>query len=123
METVSLRHFPYFNNDKPLQELNHLVDVHGNNLEAHQVAAATGCRLDEAMGILLLLFNSSLAEAFLLVYHNDHADGPPILARRILDGLPPLPFTCDICQGEIENREELSYDFLFKMADSIRFVV
>lgn len=121
MKAISLEHFPYFNDDRPLQQLNRLVEIKAD-LMPHQVAVATGCSLDEAMGILLLLFNSSLVEALLLVYHNDHLDAPPILARNILDGPPLLPFTCDICQNEIKHRDELSYDFLFKKASNIQFI-
>lgn len=89
----------------------------------HQIASATGCSLEEALAVLLLLFRLSVAEAFLLVYHNIHeGDTPPILARGILDGLPQVPFVCEICQEEIASSSELSYDFLFKITENVCFI-
>ena len=90
---------------------------------AHQIAAATGCGIDESLAVLLLLLRLSVVEGFLLVYHNTHLeDNPPAMARDIFDGLPPLPFNCDICQKEVADSAELSYDFLFKLIDEIHFV-
>ena len=123
MKTLSLRRYACFSSSKSLQNLNHLVEIH-SNLMPHQVASATGCSLNEAMAMLIFLFTRSLAEVFLLVYHNsDQVDPPtPILARSILEGLPDLPITCDVCGKEIEHRSDLSYDFLFKIIEKVRFV-
>jgi hypothetical protein len=121
MKAINLKRFPYFNKDRPLRELNHLAEIH-DNLMPHQVAAATGCSLDEAMGVLLLLVDRALVEAFLLVYHNAHPD-IPVLARSMLEGFPTPPLTCKICEKDIEQGTELSYDFLFKKTDDITFVV
>jgi hypothetical protein len=80
----------------------------------HEIAAATGCTLAEAMGLMLLFLGRSHVVARLLVYHNRHPEGPPILARSILEGPPTLPFDCDVCDERIECKDDLSYDFLFE---------
>lgn len=118
---VNLSKFYCFNEGAHLRELNRLVRIH-TDLMPHQVAVATGCGLKEAMEVLMLLFHRHLAEVFLLVYHNDHPD-TPAQALNISEGLPSLPFICDLCEEEIRDPNELSYDFLFKISDDIQFVV
>jgi hypothetical protein len=88
----------------------------------HQVAAATGCELEEAMEVLMLLYDQYLAEALLLVYHNEHLDAPAT-AVSISEGLPSLPFICSVCEKGISDPKELSYDFLFRLNGKILFVV
>jgi hypothetical protein len=121
MTEVKLSKVYYFNEDSHLEKLNRHVRIH-TDLMPHQVAAATGCKLEEAMEVLMLLFHLYLAEALLLVYHNDHPN-IPAKALNISEGLPSLPFICDVCEKEISNPDELSYDFLFKKKDDIQFVL
>jgi hypothetical protein len=122
MRTVRLNSFPYFDNSKALEDLNRLVELY-DNLMPHQVAAATGCRLQDAMGVLMLLVSHSLAEAVLLVYHISDPIDPlvPFLSRSIYDGLPTPPLLCDVCGNEIETADELTYDFSFKLASAVHF--
>jgi hypothetical protein len=122
MQTINLSNFPCLSKELHLQRLNNLAEIQ-DNLMPHQVAVATGCSHEEALAVLLLLSKHSLAEALLVVYHNEHLiDSPPILARSIFEGLPPLPFICDICQQEITSSDELSYDFLFRVLEKANFV-
>src|SRR5438034_1370771 len=111
MRTVRLNNFPYFDNSKALEDLNRLVRLY-DNLMPHQVAAATGCRLQDAMGVLMLLVAHSLAEAVILVYHTTDQIDPlvPFLSRSIYEGLPAPPLVCDVCGNQVETTEELSYD-------------
>jgi hypothetical protein len=89
----------------------------------HSVANATGCSLKQAMELLLSLSDQYIVEPYLLVYHGTHPGDPPILARNMLDGFPSLPFACDLCEEKVNSRDELQYDFLFKKADDIEFVL
>jgi hypothetical protein len=84
----------------------------------HEVSTTIGCSLIEAMQLLLLLYDRGHAEPFLLVYHKDHLDGP-VTARRLIDGFPDLPFNCELCDQEIDTRESLLFDFLFKLKSQI----
>jgi hypothetical protein len=122
MEQINLKAFPYFRQLRALTDLNLHVGIH-NDFMPHQIAVATGCSLETAMGILLLAFNQSLVDAKLLVYHNTHPETPWFLAQNIVDGFPNLPLVCSVCDAVIERDEELSYDFLFKPLATLRFVV
>ena len=121
MQTINLTSFPCLGKEAQLQSLNNLVDI-SDSLMPHQIAVATGCSIDEALAVLLLLLRLSTVKGFLLVYHSGHEDNnPPIMARNIFDGLPILPFICEVCQKEIINANELSYDFLFKLIEKVHF--
>jgi len=86
-----------------------------SGLMPHQIASATGCSLDEAMSLLLHLSTLDIAKAKTLVYHiNDNTDPPvSILTRNLNEGPPELPLVCPICGQDIENYEELLFDFIF----------
>ena len=112
MRTINLGSLPCLGNETQIKRLNSLIEI-SDNLMPHQVAVATGCGSEEALALLLLLFRLSVVESLLLVYHNAHlGDSPPVLARNLFDGFSQLPFICDICQEEVSNISELSYDFL-----------
>lgn len=121
MKTVNLRSFPCFRDYETLQKLNLHVQLQ-NNLMPHGVADATGCSLEQAMAVLLLLANQYVVEPYLLIYHSIHPDAPPILARNMLDGPLSLPFACDLCEKTITSRDELLYDFLFTKTNDVTFV-
>ncbi len=109
----------FFNDQASLAKLNRLLSIH-ENLMPHQLAAATGCNLDEAMQVLMYLFYLRLARLYLLVYHISHSE--PVLKRSIFDGFPELPIICPSCELEIIKEDELEYDFLFSLLDKIEFI-
>lgn len=123
METLSLEQFQCFNSSKSIARLIHLVE-HNSSLMPHQVATATGCRVEEAMGLLLHLASISVVKAKLLVYHlRDFEDPPsPFASFDIEQGLPALPIICPHCDQVIETYDELDFDFIFIMQHPIRFV-
>ena len=106
-----------------LERLRELVETH-RDLMPHQLAAATGCSLEEAMYLLMLLYDQHQAEPCLLVYHrsSDHPN-VPIDSLRLTQGPPSLPLTCSVCNGEITDPDDLSYDFLFLLRTDLDFVV
>lgn len=61
----------------------------------------------------LILYNYSLVAPKILVYHDLHADTPPILAVDLRDGLPKVPIVRDVCDAVVTAAEELSYDLIF----------
>lgn len=124
MKYLSLKGYRCLNNNESVQALNRLVETRAN-LMPHEVASATGCDIAEAMSVLMLMYAQSLADAFLLVYHVADETNPPapFMARSIELGLPEVPLICENCDHEIQRRTELSYDFLFKITNEIRFTV
>ena len=114
---LALHRLPSFRNTSQVQKLNDVFAIQ-NTLMPHQVAVATGCSLDDALTILLLLYDRYLAESFLLVYHVSHPE-QPILTRKLSEGPPSVPVQCDLCERVIENDDELAYDYLFKTRDQI----
>jgi hypothetical protein len=89
----------------------------------HQISSATGCELNEAMQILLLLYHRNLAYILLLVYHLSNPD-TPMFSKRIFEGLPEPPILNPFTEENIDNLDELSYDFLFVLTQKqdIEFV-
>ena len=89
----------------------------------HVVASATGCRLEEAMALLIFLYDKSLANGFILVYHSKHQDF--YFARRPLkEGLPSArEIFCQVCEENIEDELELLYDFEFVINKDVSFEV
>ena len=90
--TISLDKLPCLGYDSKLNILNRLVQTR-EALMLHELATSTGCSQQEAMLLLMLLYDLHLAELFLLVYHKDHID-TPIQSRGLLEGFLSVPFTC-----------------------------
>jgi hypothetical protein len=123
MQSLNLERFPCFNRQETLQAINRLIEFH-DSLMAHHLTSASGCSLDEAISLLMYLSSYDLAEPFLLVYHTlDEADPPvAILARKIKEGPPKLPIICVVCGREIENEDELLFDFSFKLNKKFQLI-
>lgn len=123
MKIVPLDRYPCLRQEPAIGILNRLVR-HQQVLQPHQLAAATGCDVQEAMNVLVALYAESLATSQILVYHIGGMHDPPvpIAVRELLDGPPSLPIWCDECGREIEQKAELAYDFLFTFTDNIQFV-
>jgi len=120
---VDIRKIPCFSDRNRIAVLNRLV-VTNPDLMPHQVAAATGCTLEDAMQVLMLLYDLHLVEAFTLVYHSVHPDAPPAQALRmdISDGLPSFPIQCPLCEEKIDSPSEVTYGFLFVLNEDVQFV-
>jgi hypothetical protein len=50
---------PFFKEEKSIDKLNHLLAI-SSSLMPHQVAAATGCPLEEALSLLFVVRNVSI---------------------------------------------------------------
>lgn len=91
----------------------------------HELAVGASCSLDEAMGILMVITAHSMAEPFILAYHTTCPENNaiPFTAQSIYDGLPTPPIYCDVCDQEVEDKEELVYDFIFNLTPPIQFII
>ncbi|MBI5298171.1 MAG: hypothetical protein HY869_22060 [Chloroflexi bacterium] len=119
MSVVNLSNLALFNKQQTAR-LNQLVAVN-RQLMPHVVAAAIGCRLEEAMALLIFLYDKNLSNGFTLVYHSKHQDF--YFARHPLkNGLPKANDTfCQICEEYIEDDFELLYDFEFVVNKDVTF--
>lgn len=116
MKTViNLISFPYFRKTSAIERLNEHIAQH-SDLMPHQLAIATGCSLDDAIGILFLLFDRQFAEALLLVYHQNFPNVPMDI-RKISDGPPLLPTINSLNDEVVEDKGELLFGFMFKLTN------
>lgn len=113
---INLNNFPYFRDPSNLEKLNRHIRLHPDFM-LHQIAIATGCTYEDAMGILMLLYHQELTDVFLVIYHTSQSD-TPILTNRFVDGLPLTPFVNPATDEVIESLNELTYEFLFRLKES-----
>jgi hypothetical protein len=121
MPTVNLANLGLFS-PKQAVLLSDLVAVN-KYLMPHIVAGATGCQLEEAMSLLISLYDRSLADGFILVYHSKHQDYY-FEKWPLQKGLPSIHgFFCQVCEEDIIDASELLYDFEFVINKDIDFEV
>jgi hypothetical protein len=121
MLTVDLTSLSFFSKKQAIL-LNDLVAVN-KQLMPHVVAGATGCRLEEAMALLIFLFDKNLANGFVLIYHSKHQDFY-FMRHPLKDGLPKVDkIFCQVCEENIEDESELLYDFEFVINKDVGFKV
>jgi hypothetical protein len=123
MKKINLYRFPRIGKSDSVKRLNRMI--RGNRrLMLHQIAVATGCKLDEAMGFVYLVLYEKGGEAFILVFHITEDTDPPVVAARrpVSKGLPPLPFICNNCGLEIDDPDELSFELELQVSEDVLFV-
>jgi len=78
--------------------------------------SATNCPFNDALAILILLWEKYLADAYILVYYRQEAE-QPIQRRPLTDGFPKLPLVFEVESGEqtIYNPDEIFYRFEFDL--------
>lgn len=78
----------------------------------HELAVATGCSLDEALTVCILLWHFHMAEIYMLL---NRADLPinPIYQTKLSDGPPTLPFYSEDNDVEIDSLANISFEFHF----------
>lgn len=118
MLKISLSKLPYFDTPK-VALLNRLVRVN-KSLMPHTIAGATGCRISEAMALLLLLYAQYAVDGFILIYHKAHLEFY-VEKRPIEEGLPPRDnYFCPICE-ETAKADDLFYSFEFDLVKDVQF--
>jgi hypothetical protein len=101
-------------------QLNSYFSEPGRKFMPHQLAVMLGLRYSDAISILNVLGTNKLSENQLLIYH---ICDPEIPAGAIPygDGFPSLPWHCPLCEKDVENPDELSYDLLAKVLQAVTF--
>lgn len=122
VEYLDLSRFPRLGAPEAVAVVNRLFQRRRESM-MHEIATATGCKLEEAAGMFYLLFSRDAAIAFILVYHKQHND-LPVYSHRIpmAEGLPSVPLHCNVCDEEIETLDELTFDLQFQLVKDIEFV-
>lgn len=87
----------------------------------HQLAVRLGIEYSDALTILAILDADGLCKNKLLIYHNCE---PEVAAGAIPygQGFPDLPWFCPLCEEEVENYDELSFDVMAECAEAIEFI-
>jgi len=90
-------------------------------VQAHQLAVEAGITRPTALAVMARLATLGAAEMFFVVYHGD--EETPMAKLPYSDGLPdvPFPFTCDVCDVEVEGSDELKFDILIEMKGTVTF--
>ena len=107
--------------DSQKEILSHHFKAAHSNMMPHQLAIKLGLRYSEALAILTVLSNSEYIKSSLLIYHNCD---PEVPAGAIPYGIgfPKLPWHCPLCEKNVENYDELSFDVMFTALEQIDFV-
>ena len=121
MEKIEIKFIPAFQDQNRLARLNSFI-LRRNTVMPHEVAAATGCSIQESITLLLYLYHRYLADPYLLTFHTHH---PLVVIEKthLKEGLPELPIICDHCEEQILNPDELIYEFEFNLRGEIQFYV
>lgn len=93
----------------------------GSNMMPHQLAAILGLKPSTALVILTILGLSDSTKSSFLIYHNCDKSVPSG-AIPYGTGLPKLPWRCSLCDQEVEDYSELSFDMMVTALDPIEFI-
>jgi hypothetical protein len=118
MQTINLSKLNWFS-AKQIAQLNHFIKVN-TSLTPHAIAVATGCRIQEAMALLLFLYGKSMVNGYLLVYHKKHPDFY-IEKRELKEGLPKSNYLCPVCDGIEISDEDMLFDVEFSLKQNSEF--
>lgn len=119
---LSKRH-RYFRERDNITLLNRLLRLHAfsNRISPHLLVSGTGCNYQEALQILILLYESRLADGYFLIYLKKSPD--TYIGRRSFDeGFPKFPYSYEYNERTVESADEVLYQLEFKIVDSIEFV-
>jgi hypothetical protein len=86
----------------------------------HQLAVLLGIKYAEALTILTILDADGLCKNKLLIYHQCEPETPAD-AIPYGQGFPNLPWTCPLCEEEVDNYDELLFDIMAQADHPINF--
>ena len=118
---INLRRIPYFR-DNPIvvQRLTAHFQIH-HDFMVHQLAIATGCKLEEALSICFLLYHHNQAEIYILYSRDDLAINP-FWKSKLSEGYPSLPLYSVDNDVEIESLDGVKYDFWLVLNQTNNFL-
>lgn len=101
-------------------ELSKHFNESGATAMPHQLAVLLGIDYSDALAILAILEADGLCNNKLLIYHRCEPD-VPAGAIPYGQGFPNLPWACPLCQEEVEDYDELSFDIMAIASKVIKF--
>lgn len=86
----------------------------------HELKNLAGLTHAQVLTVFTHLENIHLSETYLLIYHSCTEE---IVATRFFrDGFPSFPWHCPYCDEEVFDGDELSFDIMAKLNESIEFI-
>jgi hypothetical protein len=110
-----------FLTEEQKEKLNNKFTSSAQNLMPHEVANPVGLKYSEVLAIFTVLQAEGFCKNLLLIYHSCDQDRF-IKATPYEEGIPQLPYICELCQEIIEDTDELSFEVMAKIQDSIKFI-
>ena len=99
-----------FLNPEARDKLNERLRVKDERLMPHALAILLGIEYSESIALLADLKSAGVCENRLLIYHLCEL-GVPGGSIPYGIGFPELPWFCPLCEKQVENYEELAFDF------------
>ena len=124
-QTVQISELVFFHDEKRLSSLNELISIN-NVLNPGMISGYTNCHFDDALYILVLLFDLGIADAFTLVYDRRNMEDGAIGRRSLKHGFPRLPFKYRYLDQEfiITDPKDMLFVFEFEITvQDLEFVV
>jgi hypothetical protein len=103
------------------RRLNELLRAPDQEIMPHTMAIELSVSRADGLAIIAVLQAENLVESKLLIYHTCDPHVPAGFVP-FGQGLPQLPWTCDLCDGIVEDYEDLSFDVQARTLVSIELV-
>lgn len=110
-----------FLSDDQKARLSRLFSKPNVKIMPHDLAIRLGITRPDALAVLAILEADGLCTIKLLIYHKCEPD-VPAGAIPYGKGFPNLPWTCSLCEEEVDNYDDLSFDFMAEVKQSIEFI-
>jgi hypothetical protein len=110
-----------FLTEEQKEKLNNKFTSSVQNLMPHEVANPVGLKYSEVLAIFTVLQAGGFCKNLLLIYHDCDQD-TIMKATPYEEGMPQLPCICELCQETIVDIDELSFEVMAKLQDSIKFI-
>lgn len=124
MQHIVIHKSQFANDANKLMKLNDVVDNPNATLSVGYLTGATGCERDDALYILLLLYELYLVDAFLLVYHQNMTENA-FLRTKLDVGFPRLPLTILTDDNEeviVDSIDQLFFKYEFNLLKIVQFI-
>lgn len=90
------------------------VVAEASTIEPHHLANVTGITAPQAIAFIACLESDGLSRNLILIYHSCEDFDLVCGAVPFRDGLPRLPWKCDVCNELVEDERELAFRVMAK---------
>lgn len=110
-----------FLSDQQKARLSQLFRHPNGQIMPHDLAVRLGITRSDALTVLAILEGDGMCSMKLLVYHKCEPDNPAG-AIPYGQGFPNLPWLCPLCEEEVDNYDDLLFDFIAEINQAIEFI-